>query len=149
MRKLFPKGNRAVSPVIAIILMVAISVVLAAVLYTMLETDTDTADLLVGEMFVHSRNSSEDEIVLRMHLQRPRSVDMDIVSVDVLDPEGRQIDFHNESNHMDWTYLPGGDGLVRTDARLTIVVEGAGNYRNYEVILTFEGYPGTIERKIT
>ncbi|MFO8109787.1 MAG: archaellin/type IV pilin N-terminal domain-containing protein [Thermoplasmata archaeon] len=149
MKKHFLEGERAVSPVVAIILLVAITVVLSATLYTMLEPDEDVADLLVGDLSVHRKDRTEDKVVLTLHMQRPSSAYEEQMHVDVLDPNGTLIDFDEEENSCNWTYSPGDDGRIRDGSRLTIVVDGADNFRHYEVIILVDGYPGTIKHRIT
>jgi|GEM_PF-6741304 len=147
-RNLF-EDKRAVSPVIAIILMVVITVVLAATMYTMIEPDPDTANVLYGTMELNNRVRSEDRISFRLHLQKPRAIHVDYVEVYVYDENETEVDFSLEENNYNWTRLPDRDGKIRTDAILSIVVDGAYDYLGYEVLIIAHDYPGSIKYHVT
>ncbi|MFO8109788.1 MAG: type IV pilin N-terminal domain-containing protein [Thermoplasmata archaeon] len=152
-RRIFEEDKQAVSPVIATILMVAITVVLAATLYMMIDTDTGGDTPVAGSLTVQDRDTANDNLTLELAMSTPSSVPTDDIDVTVFNADGEEVfdGSPGTSYAADgawWQYRPGDDGEVRGGARLRINDE-TDSFRNYEIIMSIEGYSGTISTTVS
>ncbi len=163
-RKLFQKDKQAVSPVIATILMVAITVVLAATLYMMIDTGDDVGTLLVGGLSYSSGGSQlnayepvgadsyQAHARLSISLDTPRNSEIEKIIVTVLDSEGNELE--EDEFEAEFTLLD--EGRVSTGSRLTVTVyieedngePAVSSIRRYEVFVRISGYQGTLGEKL-
>ena len=157
--------ERAVSPVIATILMVAITVVLAATLYMMLPGDNGPVTPVAGSLNYRSADSTATTAVFRMSLSTPSQPSVDSVTVRVFDAGGERVisisgteisDTAVEFDEGDHS----GQGTVRIRHRVSTIddyiasgdeiiletTEGSTieSFEDWEVIVTFSGYSGEI-----
>jgi len=147
----------AVSPVIATILMVAITVVLAATLYMMVgDIGAGTSQNLTGNL-TH-RGNLRFEI---SSLQIPSSAELSDVEIIVLHEDGElNIDgdwTDEEGNHI-WNLLS--DGKMVSNARFDLTKYTGGEYEfngddlTYggweveEVVIRIDGYGGVLRREL-
>ena len=158
------RDMEAVSPVIATILMVAITVVLAATLYMMVgDIGGEDVGEFFGEASIGDRGTDDDENIhyvrVDMDTMSPSSVDVNDVTVELYDQgdeykaglEGETLTEETEEGYnLRWTRLTGGD--VDTTSRLYVEVEdgiddisGDGDLEGYEVVITVSGRSGSIE----
>lgn len=135
------KKQEAVSPVIATILMVAITVVLAATLYMMLPGGDETGTLLSGSISTRSAgttyNATNPQITFEVALSAPRSVLPENVRITLDEP-----DTASGSVTSEWSLLD--DGRIVTGSRLILSWDEEGNVRGTEVVIRVDGYDGTI-----
>jgi len=150
-RRIFTKDKEAVSPVIATILMVAITVVLAATLYMMIDTEGDDATLMSGSLSITSSRVTDGYIGVRVsEMRNPSAVDWQDVRITLLDgdielasfDEGNMTTTAPEEEAYEgvyWTRLI--DGRVRADStfRVYYPLEGEENYRGMTVELRVDG----------
>lgn len=146
-RRIFEEDRQAVSPVIATILMVAITVVLAATLYMMIDTGDDGGTAIFsGAMSVHSRDTGADTLVMRITSMRsPSSASEGDVSITVFNETGEQV----TPTTQEWIYLPN-DPDVTEGARLRLVFDyDVTSFRNYEIELRVDGVDGSITHRVS
>ncbi len=144
--------EKAVSPVIATILMVAITVVLAATLYMLVTVEDPETKLVAGRLVLRSNltrfTQSEDEgamAVFSTTMTNPSSADVGKVRYMVLDAQGNEL-VESTDYTGEWTLLVK-DDRVGTGTRLTLVFHGLNTgetIRGYEVVVRIHGYTGTI-----
>ncbi len=149
MKKYVRKEEEGVSPVIATILMVAITVVLAATLYLMVGNmgtggNTPVAGSLSYVSAVSDPNPSSgaSNATFDLVLNTPSQAKMGDVTITVLDSSGNpatgvtsgviHINSHNDPN-----YLKGGD-------RVYITSSTGADLHGYQVLISISGYSGTI-----
>ncbi len=161
-RKLFKEDNQAVSPVIATILMVAITVVLAATLYMMIDTGEDGRSLLTGDLSYRSAGSrlSAYEVEgeewthqaharLDISLRSPPNVEEDRIEVIVLNANGTALPAEDIDYFYEFSLL-NEDDRVATGTRLIITVTGleeGDRIGNYETVIRVPLYDGTISQR--
>ncbi len=133
------KKEEGVSPVIATILMVAITVVLAATVYIMVAGLGGTGSTPVsGSLTYLSDLSSSNNATFQITLSNPNNPKVSDVHVKVLDSSGNIVSgaswgiIHITS---DSTHLKSGDHLY---------VSGTTFGSGYKVIVSISGYSGTI-----
>lgn len=149
-RRIFTKDKEAVSPVIATILMVAITVVLAATLYMMIDTEGDDATLMSGSLSITSSRVTDGYIGVRVsEMRNPSAVDWQDVRITLLDGDIELETYEEgdmtttappeEDEGVYWTRLI--DGRVRADStfRVYYPLEGEENYRGMTVELRVDG----------
>ncbi len=159
-RRIFKEDKQAVSPVIATILMVAITVVLAATLYMMIDTGDDGAQLLAGGLSYSTDGSrttayTEEEngdwqahARIRVTLDRPSSAAEDDVTIVVIDDGGEEL---GDGEYELAFSLLDEDDRVATGTRIRVTVTGLNdgdNIRNYEVVMRVSGYDGAVDTTI-
>jgi len=155
------RKEEAVSPVIATILMVAITVVLAATLYMMVGGfgEDGTGTPVSGSLSYRSGDSNATFAVFRItSLQTPSEPSLDTVTIRVFDADGQRvlediditedpgewktdngdIQLRIRSRVSDDDYIAGGDEIQLRDP------DWDGDFSGYEVIVTFSGYSGEI-----
>ncbi len=146
------RNEEGVSPVIATILMVAITVVLAATLYMMVgDIGGDDTQPLAGSL-THDEGTTF-EIV---SLQTPSSANPDNVEIIVLSPDGTQLNNASQKLTDGWSLLDDGDvvGGSRFDVSNFNMDEsedsgdGEGDVISEshigEVVVRIDGYTGTL-----
>ena len=152
------KDDEAVSPVIATILMVAITVVLAATLYMMLPGAEETEQQLYGEGTITQRSRSEGYVRIGITGLSPSSFDIEEVNVRLYNPNDvnvaslqgvQEMDFNADHYRLSWTRIE--DNTVDSTSRLHIEYEeGEGDWDDgydfdgYEVEITTTGTSGAI-----
>jgi len=145
----------AVSPVIATILMVAITVVLAATLYMMV---ADVGGEQVGELYGNMRIGDREDNRVRVDIgsMSPSSHDLNDVTVRLYDRDDDQVcsldgvkDYTEEPYTLRWTRLSGDDDTVTTSSRLWVEHENDEyDFSGYEVVMTVSGRSGPISQKL-
>lgn len=158
------RSVEGVSPVIATILLVAITVVLAATLYSMVDTFSaeESESPLIGNL------SRRDSRTLSLGLTTPSSASLEDVTVSLLGTyhDGETIDLRfedwDEENTADdgryqavW-YLLHNDEEIGSGSRLrfyrrrfdTLHRITFDEFRDLEVIMRIEDYSGTITREL-
>ncbi len=142
------KKQEAVSPVIATILMVAITVVLAATLYMMLPGGDDTGTLLSGRISVRTAGTQfsmpNGTIQIEFSMTAPRSVQPDRLTIDLINPAGASQSYVPADTA--WSLL-GEDNRVVTGTRLTIpgtAFNAGDTLRGSEIVVRVDGYDGTM-----
>ncbi len=147
------ENDEAVSPVIATILMVAITVVLAATLYMMLPGADDAGTPVSGSISAdYSENDGELTIDFDS-MGTPSNPETDEIEIYIDGDEitdftapGAEID--NGDEH-EWSFLTGdneirsGSSLTLTDAFADEIDENAN-----EVTIFFDGYDGSLKANI-
>ncbi|MBS3817676.1 MAG: type IV pilin [Candidatus Thermoplasmatota archaeon] len=148
------RKEEAVSPVIATILMVAITVVLAATLYMMVgDFGGESVEENIGISFEET-NTNNQNATVRLRMSTPNSANMEDVSIVVFDDAG---DVHHEIAQGDltesnqstgdasvWVSFAGsgaGDGEIVDGARLTVYFATA-DYDGYTMEISIDGYGG-------
>ena len=152
----------AVSPVIATILMVAITVVLAATLYMMVgDIGNDTVGEFYGSMSIGDRGTHERDgtqyhfVRVDVDTMNPSSRDLSDITVRLYDPEDEQVvmldgvQSNTEGSYtLRWTRLSGDNDVVDTTSRLWVEYDGEHDFSGYEVVMTAAGRSGSIEREL-
>ncbi|MFH0816452.1 MAG: type IV pilin N-terminal domain-containing protein [Methanobacteriota archaeon] len=137
-------GKRGVSPVIATILMVAITVVLAAVLYVMVSgymqggSTTPVSGALTYDMGLS--NANQGEATFQFAISNPANTLYSEIAIKILDPDGN---LTNDLNYT-WQHLASDSVHVATGDRLVITHPAGDSVRRYEVVVTVTGYTGVI-----
>jgi len=139
------RKEEAVSPVIATILMVAITVVLAATLYMMVgDIGGDDIGSVAGSL--SHRGDAQFEFT---SLATPSSAETDEVEITLLnETDGQEEVFEGDDDDVSWSLLS--DGEVAEDSRFTIddwtIGDGSDDFEADvdEVIVRIDGYSGTI-----
>ena len=135
------KNEEAVSPVIATILMVAITVVLAATLYMMLPSSEDQERLLAGEF--SAEYDGEDNVVIINFdtMSKPASVERRHVEFYFVGTEGDEQIFGDD---VEWDYLNQNDE-VRGGSEATVNWEELENDigEPESVGIFIDGYEGS------
>ncbi len=154
MRRL-KRGESAVSPVIATILMVAITVVLAATLWSMVEADQDIAREFFGTLREGDRSRKEGWIRVDIVSMSPSRIDLDDVTVRLYDSgdarvctlEGGEIENENteEPYTLRWTRT---NDQISSTSRLRIEGLEGHDFSGYELVITADGYNGGLTRKL-
>ncbi len=158
------RSVEGVSPVIATILLVAITVVLAATLYSMLDTFSadESESPLIGNL------SRRDIRTLSLGLTTPSSASLEDVTVSLLGTyhDGETIDLrfedwdeentaHDDKYEAVW-YLLHNDKEIGSGSRLrfyriedgTLSNMNFDEFRDLEVIMRIENYSGMITREL-
>jgi flagellin-like protein len=146
MKRVWKKNNKeAVSPVIATILMVAITVVLAAVLYVMVSAyiNGDNRTLLTGS-FTKETNSvtGSGNATLRLTISTPSSPQIANIETKLFDANDDQVSGAN----MTWKHIASnaGDSYYETGDKLQVSIWPT-DLSGYKVVMTVDGFAGTIE----
>ncbi len=152
-RNLFGR-EKAVSPVIATILMVAITVVLAATLYMMVTIQDPETQLIAGKLVLRSdltrftpRGNEYATAVFSTTMTNPSSVERENVNYIVLDAQGNELTEGHEADYEGEWSLFVKDDRVGTGTRLTLVFHGLEDgetIRGYEVVVRIHGYSGSL-----
>jgi len=153
-RNILKEDKEAVSPVIATILMVAITVVLAATLWMMLDTDEDVGRDLYGTTSIGDRSTTGGYVRVDIGSINPSSVNIDDVTVRLYDVNDDlvvtlrgedDLDPENDYN-LRWTRLE--DGRLTSRGRLYVEYEGEHDFSGYEVEIVASGYSGSLTRAL-
>jgi flagellin-like protein len=159
MKRVWRKGAKeAVSPVIATILMVAITVVLAAVLYVMVSEYMrgDKAQPIGGSLVYLDHDSpSQGKATFTVILTDPSNPDLVDVSVKVLDPNQVAVAWNNGTDagdsgafYVNWTHLASEAGHIKGGDRLVITAKVPGDIGDYEVVVSHREYSNTVNAKV-
>jgi flagellin-like protein len=145
------KNKEGVSPVIATILMVAITVVLAAVLYVMVSgyMSGGGGQQVTGSINVDTAGSeiSNGNATLLLTITVPNEPKVADITVKVFDGNTDV----TTSFTIDWIHVASdsGDNFVKTGDKLSIAHNTWGtDIDNYKVSITVQNYDGTIERTL-
>ncbi len=156
------RKEEAVSPVIATILMVAITVVLAATLYIMVaDIGGEDVGSLTGSLSVHDRSTSDGNVVLNIASISPSTHDIEDVQVELydgtddlateLDGVAGDRDNFDDGYSLAWTRLSDDGETLDSTARLWIEFEehhaewdDGYDFDGYEVVLTVDGIGGSV-----
>jgi len=144
MKAYIRKEEEGVSPVIATILMVAITVVLAATLYLMVgNMGTGGNSPVAGSLSYVSQVSdpANGNATFQVVLNTPSEAKMGDVTISILDANGNPAGSTVSSGVLhitsDSTHLKSGDRVYITDS-------AGGDLHGYQVIISISGYSGTI-----
>lgn len=118
MKKMWKKNNKAVSPVIATILMVAITVVLAAVLYVMVMGFGGTGSEQAPAITLSKSTMGSPSIVINID----RQVDIENIgiAIDGVYVAGLTEDGDNLSEAFDYNFTALNDGKVSSSDRIVV-----------------------------
>lgn len=145
MRRL-KRREEGVSPVIATILMVAITVVLAATLYMMVgDFGDDPASFLAGNM-TH-REGTQFEFTA---LEQPSSAPLRDVQITVIDTDGDEESWPgDDSSRVEWSVLDS-DGEVVAGSRFNISgFDSVDSVEDIdEIVVRIDGYDGMINKEM-
>lgn len=141
-------GRRGVSPVIATILMVAITVVLAAVLYVMVSGYMQGGGMSpVAGALTYDRdlsNATGGDATFRFTISSPDTPLLTEISIKFLDPNGTL----TTDMGYQWQHLASDTEHVATGDRLQIWTGSGSSVRTYEVVMTVTGYSGVISGEV-
>ena len=130
MKKMWKKNTKAVSPVIATILMVAIIVVLAAVLYVMVMGfgGSETAQAPAVTL---SKTTMGGKTAIVISIDR--QVDLENIGIAIngtykapLNSSTSAVTLHQNSHYINYTFTPLNAGKVSTGDRIVVVNATAG-----------------------
>jgi flagellin-like protein len=152
------RNRDGVSPVIATILMVAITVVLAAVLYVMvsgyMEGGATTPASGALTYVIGSSSPVIGNATFNLALGNPESPQLSEVSMKVLDPVGNIVGWANGSNpaggnfNITWKHLTSDATHIKGGDRLVITHKAGIDIRKYEVLFSIASYSGSIQGTI-
>ena len=154
MRRL-KRNEEGVSPVIATILMVAITVVLAATLWMMLDTDEDATRDFYGTSEIIDRSTSDGYVVAGIASMNPSSRDIEDVRLRLYDGNdvehfdldgdigGNESFGSDDDDHYNirWTRT---EDTVDSTSRIHIEYDGEYDFSGYELVMTVDGYSGSL-----
>ncbi|MFH0816732.1 MAG: archaellin/type IV pilin N-terminal domain-containing protein [Methanobacteriota archaeon] len=148
MKRVWRKNDKeAVSPVIATILMVAITVVLAAVLYTMVMGGIgDPPENVIGDLYYKSDVSdpANGYAVFDITMTTPDNPKIADLTVKVVMPNQQIV----AGAQINWTHLVSDDEHARGGDRLLVTVSGV-DISGYEVTISVRDYTGTIKGRVS
>ncbi|MBI5000635.1 MAG: type IV pilin [Euryarchaeota archaeon] len=142
------KKDEGVSPVIATILMVAITVVLAAVLYVMVMIYIPHQEpLLTGNLdYITDKSSpSSGKAVFLLTLGTSGNIATDEAKVVIMD--GTAIVPQGSGTWVNWTHIVSGNATIKTGDWLVIEAPGK-DLGGCTIILSVNGYTGTVNGKV-
>ncbi len=123
-----------------------------------IRTDEEDNVPTTGAISVHERDIENNNLTLQIvHMGTPSSASLSDVEITVFDPSGIEIysgspGYGTPDDLGDgdvwWIYLPVEGDEIREGARLRIHHE-TDSFRNYEVIMSIDGYVGTISRTVS
>lgn len=146
--KLSWRRDKGVSPVIATILLVAITVVLTAVLYVIISAYMGSmgSPLLTGALMYQLDHShpSDGIAVFSLILQRPSEPFLTDVKLTIINDSDEIIDTGAWAN---WTHIHSSDNKIKSGDRLTLTCPNT-DIAGYEVVLHISGYEGTITGRV-
>ncbi|MFW6305343.1 MAG: archaellin/type IV pilin N-terminal domain-containing protein [Candidatus Saliniplasma sp.] len=148
------KNEEAVSPVIATILMVAITVVLAATLYMMLPDAEETTNPVSGTISAEYEEDYEegdpDVVIISFDVMgTPRQPELDDLEVNIVgDTEDQVEEDLSTDDLVDWSYLTEDDTVVRADSEIVLEWEYAGTEEPNRVVIFIDGYDGSLTADI-
>ncbi len=140
------KDGKGVSPVIATILMVAITVVLAAVLYVMVTIFMQGGGPpIMGSLYYLDGSSDpvNGDATFTLMLTDPENPQLSTIKVSVLDDSGDVVD----SATKNWTHIVSDANHIKGGDRLKISVPGT-DISGYEVLISATGYSNNFGDKI-
>ncbi len=142
------KKDKGVSPVIATILMVAITVVLAATLYIMVSGISGYRQQPISGNLVYRSdlsNRTTGRAVFELVQTLPEVPKTSEVHIKLIDPNGNPVNstmYNYTWQHLasDPTHIKGGDLLIIEMSNIDLT--------GYSVVLWIDGYTGTIQGKV-
>jgi len=142
------RNEEGVSPVIATILMVAITVVLAATLYMMVGDIGGDASTAVAGRITDREIDNEDEIAQFefVSLEQPSSADLSDIEITVLGEGGEDVieDATEETGQVTWSLLSGGEAVAGSRFDLYDALTENDPEDIDEIVIRIDGYSGTI-----
>nr|AGF93635.1 secreted protein containing Archaeal flagellin [uncultured organism] len=161
------RKEEGVSPVIATILMVAITVVLAATLYMMLPSGGGGDSPVAGSMTYRSGSSNSTKAVFGLTMNTPSSADYGDLKITLLGDDGDvngtisnldsdEKDFNLEDDVDDdgtvtltVTKISSDAGEIAGGDRITIESNDAyGGLSGHEIVISISGYSGSINGNV-
>ncbi len=165
------RDEEGVSPVIATILMVAITVVLAATLYMMVSDPGGAGKSpIAGTLTYNDKEShpSEGNATFHLNMNTPSSIDTTKVRISLLDSKGKKvgsidadeingqddIKASNENLEVSITHIDSdpdelGDGdRIHITGDVTDPTKPQQDISHYEIVITMDGYTGQINAVI-
>ncbi|MFW6141645.1 MAG: archaellin/type IV pilin N-terminal domain-containing protein [Candidatus Saliniplasma sp.] len=146
------KNEEAVSPVIATILMVAITVVLAATLYMMLPDAEETTNPVSGTISAEYEEDygGQDVVIISFDVMgTPRQPELDDLEVNIVgdtqDPVEEDL---STDDLVDWSYLTEDDTVVRADSEIVLEWKHAETEEPNRVVIFIDGYDGSLTADI-
>jgi len=144
------RKEKGVSPVIATILMVAITVVLAATVYIMVSGLGGTsAKNVIGNLTYRSDMSSiggdetTDYVTFEITLSQPSKAPKEDVTITVLYPNGTVI-----TNNPNKVWIDVTSDITNVNSGDLLKITGIDFDSGYQVIISIKGYDGTITGKV-
>ncbi|MFO7793144.1 MAG: archaellin/type IV pilin N-terminal domain-containing protein [Thermoplasmata archaeon] len=137
------KDDKAVSPVIATILMVAITVVLAATLYMMLPSSEEQDTPLSASISADYSETDEEITVKFTSLGTPNSAPEEDIEIVVRDDGDGSETIQGNDAAVSWSLL-NSDGEVRSSSEATIDTSADGlDITPNRVTIFIDGYDGS------
>jgi flagellin-like protein len=146
--------RRGVSPVIATILMVAITVVLAAVLYVMVSgyMEGGAVTPVAGQLtyMIDSSDPVVGDATFNLAISNPAAPPLTDVTVKILDPNGTVVAWLNGSGpaggefNITWKHMTSDASHIKGGDRLEIKHQSAIDVRKYEAVVSIAGYSGSL-----
>jgi len=147
--------KEAVSPVIAIILMVAITVVLAATLWIMLDADEEIRYELYGSMERGDWSRSQGYVRVDIGSMNPSSLSVEEVTVRlydeydevkaILEGELENTTENDDTYTLRWART---DDTIDSTSRLYVEYgtrDDAYDFEGYEIVISADDYTGSLE----
>ncbi len=143
--KYVKRKEEGVSPVIATILLVAITVVLVATLLVMLPTGTTGGTTLTASLTYDPNDSdlNNNKAVFKVSMSNPSSIDPAKVTLVLANSTGT----YSLTYGTDWTHLDL-NGNNKLDTGDKIVVTHTGVASGAKIVLSITGYTGNAEGAI-
>jgi len=143
------KKDEGVSPVIATILMVAITVVLAAVLYVMVSQYMNTPPPIpiTGSLSYMADKSTPSAGKATLGLTLGSGLNVATADATVTILNGTAIVPTGSGIWVNWTHIVSDATHIQSGDRLTVEAPGK-NLGGYEIVVSVKGYSGTISGNI-
>jgi len=149
-------GRKGVSPVIATILMVAITVVLAAVLYVMVSGYMQGGGMIPisGALTCNLQQTSPNNgnATFELALSNPANPALSDVSVKFLDQNGTMVAWNNGTTNgstgnfwLNWTHIVSDQTHIKGGDRLIVTAKVATQILSYDILVTVSPYSGVVE----
>lgn len=146
------REENAVSPVIATILLVAITVVLSASLWMMVDADDEISRDLYGTTRVGDRSRNEGWVRMDIGSMSPSSIDLEDVTVRLFNSDDTRVcSLEGEMENSEGPYTlrwVRTDDRVKTTSRLRVEYEEGYDFSGYEVLITAEGFSGSLKQRL-
>ncbi len=147
MKKMW-KSSKGVSPIIATILMVAITVVLASVLYVLVSGYTGGVGSppISGALAFRADQSdiSGGNVTFVLSMQAPANPPFTDVSVTILSPDGDIV----SNVTYEWVHVTSESTHLKGGDRIIISHTAGESLAEYEVLVSSVGYQGTFGGKV-
>jgi len=141
------REEEGVSPVIATILMVAITVVLAATVYIMVGSmDIGETISVVGSLSYLSSSSNTTKAVFQITLSQPSNPEESVMKITVLKSDG--IDGSADISSTAISHIVSDDTHIKSGDRIIVTAVGDTDISGYELVISFSGYDGIVSKTI-